>query len=98
LIYWNKGICLVQRMVHLYFSFQCFAGIRASAWCSPNPVVPLDQGLYNVYSEKNPRWTFMVFVKPMESVVGLCENRKAHAGMGRIFPLWNEASECTEKI
>ncbi len=40
----------------------------------------------------------MVFVKPMESVGGLCENHKAHAGMGRIFPLWNEASECTEKI
>ncbi len=96
MIYWNKGICLVQRMDHLYFSFLCFTGIRASAWCSPNPVVPLDQGLYNVYSEKNPKVDFMVFVKPMESV-GDCPH-KAHAGMGRIFPLWNEASECTEKI
>jgi hypothetical protein len=69
--------------------------MRASAWCSPNPVVPLDQGLYDVYSEKNPRWTF---VKSMESVGGLCENCKAHAGMERIFSLWNEASECTEEI
>jgi len=40
----------------------------------------------------------MDFVKPMESVGGLCENLKAHAGMGQFFSLWNEASEHTEKI